>query len=166
MGVSSAEAPVATEDKSDRVSNDASGTEIEASEVGEVNYHEETMNGTSESREKIFYSQALNLSTEMARDCYPSTDETKAYEQSVQAGDNLDSRDVSGKLPESVSSIGLSQSAATNKGKKQKSKSSQGPGLSSTSSNVANLADTYNEQTQSSSQPILALQETMNQVTF
>ena len=165
MGVSSAETPVATEDKSDRVNNDASGTEIEASEVGEVNYHEETMNGTSESREKIFYSQALNLSTEMARDCYPNTDETKAYEQSVQADDSLESRDVSAKIPELVSSSGLPQLAATNsKGKKQKAKSSQNPNSS---------ADSYNEKSQSLSHPLtdslpqfLAMQETMNQVKY
>ncbi|KAG2273145.1 hypothetical protein Bca4012_085950 [Brassica carinata] len=176
MRVSSAE------DKRDRDANiqdvniDSRDTEVEVKEVGEssstqngeINYNDETDHRASVNREKIFYSQTSNLSTEMARDCYPSaeSEESKAYEQSVQAGDNnLDSKDVSGKLPESVSSSGLPQSAATNsKGKKQKSKSSQGPGLSSTSSNVANLADTYNEQTQSSSQPILALQETMNQI--
>ncbi|KAG2272105.1 hypothetical protein Bca4012_074391 [Brassica carinata] len=180
MRVSSAEASITTEDKRDRDANiqdvniDSRDTEVEVKEVGEssstqngeINYSDETEHRTSVNTEKIFYSQTTNLSTEMARDCYPGTEleESKAYEQSVQAGDNLESRDVSGKLPESVSSIGLPQSAATNKGKKQKSKSSQGPGLSSTSSNVANLADTYNEQTQSSSQPILALQETMNQM--
>ncbi|KAG2305725.1 hypothetical protein Bca4012_085295 [Brassica carinata] len=176
MRVSSAE------DKKDREANiqdvniDSRDTEVEVKEVGEssstqngeINYNKETDHRTSVSKEKIFYSQTSNLSTEMARDCYPSTEseDSKAYEQSVQAGDNnLDSRDVSRKLPESVSSSGLPQSAATNsKGKKQKSKTSQDPGLSSTSSNVANMADTYNEQTQSSSQPILALQETMNQM--
>ncbi|KAG2273144.1 hypothetical protein Bca4012_085949 [Brassica carinata] len=173
MGVSSAERPVATEDKSDRVNSHASGTEIEASEVGgaksmpngEVNYHKETMNGTSESREKIFYSQASNLNTAIARDCYPSTEskESKAYEQSVQAGDNLDSRDVSAKLPESVSSSGLPQSAATSSnGKTQKAKSSQNPSSS---------AGSYNEKSQSLSHPLtdslpqfLAMQETMNQI--
>ncbi|CAN7107147.1 unnamed protein product [Brassica rapa subsp. narinosa] len=180
MRVPSTEASITTDDKRDRDANiqdvniDSRDTEVEVKEVGEssstqngeINYSDETEHRTSVNTEKTFYSQTTNLSTEMARDCYPGTEleESKAYEQSVQAGDNLDSRDVSGKLPESVSSIGLSQSAATNKGKKQKSKSSQGPGLSSTSSNVANLADTYNEQTQSSSQPILALQETMNQM--
>ncbi|CDY23587.1 BnaC05g40070D [Brassica napus] len=166
MRVSSAEASITTEDKRDRDANiqdvniDSRDTEVEVKEVGEssstqngeINYSDETEHRTSVNTEKIFYSQTTNLSTEMARDCYPGTEleESKAYEQSVQAGDNLESRDVSGKLPESVSSIGLPHS--------------QGPGLSSTSSNVANLADTYNEQTQSSSQPILALQETMNQM--
>ncbi|CAH8384874.1 unnamed protein product [Eruca vesicaria subsp. sativa] len=181
MRVSSADTPITTEDKRDRDANiqdvniDSRDTEVEVKEVGEssstqngeINYNDETEHRPSVNTEKIFYSQTSNLSNEMARDCYPSTEseESKAYEQSVQAGDNLDSRDVSGKLPESVSSIGLPQSAATNsKGKKQKAKSSQGPGLSSTSSNVANLADTVNEQTQSSSQSILALQETMNQI--
>jgi len=45
--------------------------------------------------------------------------------------------------------------------------------LSSTSSNVANLADSFNEQSQSLSHPmtdllpqLLAMQETMNQVTY
>ncbi|KAJ4893510.1 Enhancer of mRNA-decapping protein 4 [Raphanus sativus] len=181
MRVSSTEGSITTEEKRDRDANiqdvniDSRDTEVEVKEVGEssstqngeINYNDETEHRTSVNKEKIFYSQTSNLSTEMARDCYPSTEsgESKAFEQSVQAGDNLDSRDVSGKLPETVSSIGLSQSAATNsKGKKQKSKISQGPGLSSTSSNVANLADIYNEQTQSSSQPILAFQETMNQI--
>ncbi|KAJ4893513.1 Enhancer of mRNA-decapping protein 4 [Raphanus sativus] len=180
MRMSSTEGSITTEEKRDRDANiqdvniDSRDTEVEVKEVGEssstqngeINYNDETEHRTSVNKEKIFYSQTSNLSTEMARDCYPSTepDESNAYEQSVLAGDNLDSRDVSGKLLESVSSIGLPQSAATNsKGKKQKTKTSQNPGLSSTSSNVANLADTYNEQTQSSSQPILAFQETMNQ---
>ncbi|KAJ0263950.1 Varicose-related protein [Hirschfeldia incana] len=176
MRVSSSEASITTEDKKERDANiqdvniDSRDAEVEVKEVGESS---STQNGeitehrTSVNKEKIFYSQTLNLSTEMARDCYPSTEseETKDYEQSVQAGDNLDSRDVSGKLPESVSSSGLPQSAAANsKGKKQKSKTSQGPGLSSASSNVAVLAETYNEQTESSSQHILALQETINQI--
>ncbi|XP_018488435.2 enhancer of mRNA-decapping protein 4 [Raphanus sativus] len=181
MRMSSTEGSITTEEKRDRDANiqdvniDSRDTEVEVKEVGEssstqngeINYNDETEHRTSVNKEKIFYSQTSNLSTEMARDCYPSTepDESNAYEQSVLAGDNLDSRDVSGKLLESVSSIGLPQSAATNsKGKKQKTKTSQNPGLSSTSSNVANLADTYNEQTQSSSQPILAFQETMNQI--
>lgn len=55
MGVSFVEVFVVIEDKSDRVSNDVSGIEIEVSEVGEVNYYEEIMNGILESREKIFY---------------------------------------------------------------------------------------------------------------
>ncbi|CAH8301668.1 unnamed protein product [Eruca vesicaria subsp. sativa] len=181
MRVSSAEASITTEVKRDRDANiqdvniDSRDTEVEVKEVGdssstqngEINYNDETEHRTSINKEKIFYSQTSNLSNEMARDCYPRTEseESKAYEKCVQPGDNLDSRDVSGKLPESVSSIGLPQSAATDsKGKKQKAKSSEGPGLSSTSSNVANLADTLNEQTQSSSQSILALQETMNQI--
>ncbi|XP_024015753.1 enhancer of mRNA-decapping protein 4 isoform X2 [Eutrema salsugineum] len=179
------------EDRRDRDANiqdvniDAKGTEVEVKEVGEarstqngeINYHDEAEHRTSENREKNFCSQASNLSSEMARDCYhPSTDETvipeetRAYGQSLQAGDEsgLDSRGVSAKLLESVSSSGLPQNS---KGKKQKAKSSQGPGLSSSSSNVANLADTYNEQSRSSSQPnidsipqILAMQETMNQI--
>ncbi|KAF8052443.1 hypothetical protein N665_1559s0015 [Sinapis alba] len=192
MGVSSAEASITTEDKRIKdadiqdVNIDSRDTEVEVKEVGEsrpaqngeINYHDETEHRTSENRKKIFSSQASNLSTEMARDCYPSTEETfipeesKAYGQSLQAGDNLDSRGVSTKLPESVSSSGLPQSPATNsKGKKQKSKSSQGQGLSPSSSNVANLSDTYNEQSQSSSQPmmdlappIISMQETMNQI--
>ncbi|KAL1204880.1 Enhancer of mRNA-decapping protein 4 [Cardamine amara subsp. amara] len=191
MGVSSAEASITTDDRRDRdtniqdMNNDARGTEVEVKEVsearssqnGEINYNDETESRTSENRETIFCSQASNLSTEMARDCYPSTEgtfipgESKAYGQPLQAEDEtgLDTRGVSAKLPESGSSSGLQQSAATNsKGKKQKAKSSQVLGLSSTSSNVANLADAYNEQTQSSSHPmtdqILALQETMNQI--
>ncbi|CAH2053837.1 unnamed protein product [Thlaspi arvense] len=182
------------EDKRDRdariqdVDIDASSTQVEVKEVGEarsmqngeINYHDETEHRTSENRENIFCSQASNLSTEIARDCYQSTEETfipeesKAYGKKSQAGDEsgLDSRAVSAKLPDSVSSSGLPQSSASNsKGKKQKAKNSQGPGLSSTSSNVANLADSYNEQSQSLSQPItdslpqiLAMQETMNQI--
>ncbi|KAG7631074.1 WD40 repeat [Arabidopsis suecica] len=191
MGVSSTEASITTEDKRDRdanieeVNNDARGLEVELKEVGEaqtsqngeINYHETTENHTSESRENIFCSQASNLSTEMARDRHPITEgsaipgDSMAYGQPLQAGDErgLDSRDVSAKLPESGSSSGL---VATNsKGKKQKAKNSQGPGLSSTSSNVANLADSFNEQSQSLNHPmadllpqLLALQETMTQV--
>ncbi|XP_019100108.1 PREDICTED: enhancer of mRNA-decapping protein 4-like [Camelina sativa] len=193
MGVSSAEASTTTEDKRDRdtniqdVNNDARGAEVEVKEVsearstqnGESNNHEETANRISENLEKVFCSQASNLSTQMERDCYPSTEgtfipgESKAYGQPLQAGDEsgLDSRGGSPKLPESGSSSGLPQSSATNsKGKKQKAKTSQGPGLSSTSSN---LAESFNEQRESSSHPMtdslpqfLAMQETMNQVTY
>ncbi|XP_010465159.1 PREDICTED: enhancer of mRNA-decapping protein 4 isoform X2 [Camelina sativa] len=186
MGVSSAEASTTTEDKRDRdtniqdVNNDARGAEVEVKEVsearstqnGESNNHEETANRTSENREKVFCSQASNLSTQMARDCYPSTEgtfipgESKAYGQPLQAGDESG---VSPKLPDSGSSSGLPQSSATNsKGKKQKAKNSQGPGLSSTSSN---LAESFNEQRESLSHPMtdslpqfLAMQETMNQI--
>ncbi|KAL1204879.1 Varicose-related protein [Cardamine amara subsp. amara] len=183
MGVSS------TEDLTIKdVTNHARGIEVEVKEVGEaqpkengeINYHEETENRTSESREKIFCSQASNLSIEMARVPHPITEETfipedsMAYGQSLHAGDErgLDSRGVSAKLPESVSSSGLPQLAGANsKGKKQKAKSSQGPGLSLTSSNVANLADSYNEQSQSLSHPMtdllpqfLAMQEAINQI--
>ncbi|XP_010487082.1 PREDICTED: enhancer of mRNA-decapping protein 4 isoform X2 [Camelina sativa] len=191
MGVSSAEASTTTEDKRDRdtniqdVNNDARGAEVEVKEVsearstqnGESNNHEETANRISENLEKVFCSQASNLSTQMERDCYPSTEgtfipgESKAYGQPLQAGDEsgLDSRGGSPKLPESGSSSGLPQSSATNsKGKKQKAKTSQGPGLSSTSSN---LAESFNEQRESSSHPMtdslpqfLAMQETMNQI--
>ncbi|CAN8270136.1 unnamed protein product [Cochlearia groenlandica] len=189
MGVSSAEASITTEDNRNRdtniqdVTNDARGTEVEVKEVGEarstqngeINYHEESENQASVNREKIFCSQASNLNTEMARDCYPSTEEnfiseeSKAHGQSLQAREEsgFDSRSASAKVPESVSSSGLPQS----KGKKQKAKSSQGPGLSSTSSNVANLADAYNEQSQSSNHLVtdslpqfLAMQETINQI--
>ncbi|KFK38666.1 hypothetical protein AALP_AA3G144200 [Arabis alpina] len=168
MGVSSAETSITSEDKRDRdgniqvVNNDARVTEVEAKEVGEarstqngeINYLDETEHRTSEDRGKIFCSQASNLSTEMARDRHPIADETfipddsTAYGQSLQAGDEsgFDSRGVSAKLPQSA--------ATNNKGKKQKAKTSQGPGLSSTSSNVANLADAYNEQSQSSSHPM------------
>ncbi|CAA7016335.1 unnamed protein product [Microthlaspi erraticum] len=193
-GVSSTEASITTEEKRDGdaniqdVSNGARSTEVEGKEVGagrsiqngEINYHLETESRTSKSREKIFCSQASNLSIEMARDHHPVTEETFIPEDSVpngqylQAGDekSLDSRGVSGMLPESVSSSGLPQLAVTNsKGKKQKTKSSQGLGLSSTSSNVANLADSFNEQSQSLNHPttdslpqLSAMQETMNQI--
>nr|AAM91544.1 unknown protein [Arabidopsis thaliana] len=178
MGVSSAEASITTEDRRDRdaniqdVNNDPRDTEVEVKEIsearstqnGEINDHNETENCTSENREKVFCSQVSNLSTEMARDCYPSTEgtfipgESKAYGQPIKAGDEsgVDSRGGPAKLL---------------KGKKQKAKNSQGPGLSSTSSNVANLADSFNEQSQSLSHPmtdllpqLLAMQETMNQV--
>ncbi|VVA97477.1 unnamed protein product [Arabis nemorensis] len=194
MGVSSAETSITSEDRRDRdaniqvVNNDARGTEVEVKEVGEarsvqngeIGYLDETEHRTSEDRGNIFCSQASNLSTEMARDRHPIADETfspedsMVYGQSLQAGDEsgFDSRSLSAKLPESVSSSGLPQSAATNsKGKKQKAKSSQGPGLSSTSSNVANLADSSNEQSHSSSHPMtdslsqtLAMQEILNQI--
>ncbi|ESQ48693.1 hypothetical protein EUTSA_v10019903mg [Eutrema salsugineum] len=193
MGASSTEASISTEEKREKdaiiqdVKNDARGTEVEVKEVGEASTQngeiynlEETGNHTSESRDKKFCSQVSNLSIEMARDHHPIAEETfipensMAYGLSLQAGDEsgLDSRVVSAKLPESVSSSGLPQSAAPNsKGKKQKAKSSQGPGLSSTSSNVANLADSYSEQSRSLSHPmtdshpqILAVQETLNQI--
>ncbi|XP_020887422.1 varicose-related protein isoform X4 [Arabidopsis lyrata subsp. lyrata] len=190
MGVSSTEASIATEDKRDRdaniqdVNNDARGLEVEVKEVGEartsqngeINYHETTENHTSESRENIFCSQASNLSTEMARDRHPITEDTvipgdsMTYVQPFQSGDErgLDSRDVSAKLPESGSSSGPLQSpATTSKGKKQKAKNSQGPGLSSTSSNVANLADSFNDRSHpmtDSLAQLLAMQETMNQI--
>ncbi|CAH2053838.1 unnamed protein product [Thlaspi arvense] len=194
-GASSTEASITTTvEKRDRdaiiqdVNDDAVGTEVEVKEIGEagstqngeINYHEETANHASENRAKIFCSQASNLSMEMAGDRHPNTEESfipeesMAYGQSLQAGDEsgLGSRAVSSKLPEPVSSSGLPQSAATNsKVKKQKTKSSQGPGLTSTSSNVATLIDSYNEQSLSLSQPItdslpqiLAMQETMNQI--
>ncbi|XP_019096367.1 PREDICTED: enhancer of mRNA-decapping protein 4-like [Camelina sativa] len=185
MGVSSTEASVTTEDKRDRnadiqdVNNDARGTEVEVKEVsearstqnGEMNYHEETANHTSESREQIFCSQASNLT---ARVRHPITEETDsvAYGQPLQVGDErgLDSRDVSANLPKSDSSSGLPQLVATNsKGKKQKAKNSQGPSLSS--SNVANLAESVSEQCERLSHPmtdsipqLLAMQETMNQI--
>lgn len=62
MGVSSTE-DVNIQD----VTNNARGTEVEVKEVGEarpkengeINYHEETENHTSESRESFFCSQAL-----------------------------------------------------------------------------------------------------------
>ncbi|CAA7016336.1 unnamed protein product [Microthlaspi erraticum] len=180
-GVSSTETSITTEEKRDRdaniqdVNNDARGTEVEVKEVGEVrstqngeiSYHDETELRPSENIENIFPSQASNLSTEIARDCYPSTVETSIPEVSKTAGDDsgLDPRGLSAKLSESVSSSGLPQSAATNiKGKKQKAKSPQTPGLSSTSSN---LADTYNEQSHlmtDSLPQIVAMQETMNQI--
>ncbi|CAH8260313.1 unnamed protein product [Arabidopsis lyrata] len=194
MGVSSAEASITTEDRRERdaniqdVNNDVRDSEVEVKEInearstqnGEINDHGETENRTSENREKVFCSQASNLSTDMARDCYPSTEgafipgDPKAYGQPLKAGDEigLDSRGVSAKLPESGSSSGLPQlPGITSKGKKQKAKNSQGPGLSSTSSNVANLADSFIEQSQSLSHPmtdslpqLLAMQETMNQI--
>ncbi|XP_010465156.1 PREDICTED: enhancer of mRNA-decapping protein 4-like isoform X2 [Camelina sativa] len=189
MGVSSTEASVTTEDKRGRnadiqdVNNDARGTEVEVKEVsearstqnGEINYHEETANHTSESREQIFCSQASNLT---ARVRHPITEETvipedsMAYGQPLQVGDErgLDSRDVSANLPKSGSSSGLPQLVAENsKGKKQKAKNSQGPSLSS--SNVANQAESVSEQCERLSNPmtdslpqLLAMQETMNQI--
>uniref|UniRef100_A0A1J3IE35 Enhancer of mRNA-decapping protein 4 n=1 Tax=Noccaea caerulescens TaxID=107243 RepID=A0A1J3IE35_NOCCA len=192
MGVSSTEASITTEEKRDRDANiqdvnvDARGTEVEVREAGdvkstqngEINYHDETELRPSENIENIFCSQASNLSTDIARDCYPSAvetsipEESKTYGQPLQAGDEsgLDTRGLSAKLSESISSSGLDTrglSATNSKGKKQKAKSSQGPGLSSTSSNVANLADTYNEQSQpmtDSLPQIVAMQDTMNQI--
>ncbi|CAN8270137.1 unnamed protein product [Cochlearia groenlandica] len=169
MGVSSAEASTTIEDKMDRdatirdVNNDARGTEVEVKEVGEARTtHEETENHTSVNREKIFCSQASNLSADLARECYPNTEkfipeESKAYGQPLQACDDsgLDSRSVTAKLPETVS-------MSNSKGKKQKSKSSQGLGLSSTSSNVASLSSSL-PMTDSLPQ-IIAMQETMNQI--
>ncbi|KFK38665.1 hypothetical protein AALP_AA3G144100 [Arabis alpina] len=166
MGVSSTEASITTEKKD--VNNDARGTEVEANEVGEarstqngeINYHEETKN-----------------SVEIIRDCLSRVEienfipeDSTGYGHSSQSGDEsgLDSNGVSAKLPELVLSSGFPQSAATNsKGKKHKAKSSQGPGLSSTSSNVANLADSYNEQSHPMTDSLpqtLAMHETKNQI--
>ncbi|VVA97476.1 unnamed protein product [Arabis nemorensis] len=187
MGVSSAETSITSEDRRDRdtniqvVNNDARSTEVEVKEIGEarsvqngeINYLDETEHCISENREKIFCSQASNLSIEMARDRLITEENfipenSTAYGQSLQAEDECGpySEGVSGKLPELVSSSGFPQPAATNsKGKKHKAKSSQGPGLSSTSSNVANLADSYNELSRPDSLPqTLAMQETMNQI--
>ncbi|XP_010542491.1 PREDICTED: enhancer of mRNA-decapping protein 4-like [Tarenaya hassleriana] len=194
MGVSSAEATIATEGKRDKDANaqdvvdtDTDSAEVEVKEVGEagstqndgINYHEETENRVSENREKIFCSQVSNLSTEMARDCHAvmeesyAPEESKALGQSSEAGEEggVDSRGASGKLPE-VSSSMLPQPAASNsKGRKQKAKNSYGSSLLSTSSNAADLAESYNEgwnsglpTTESLLPQFLAMQEMMNQI--
>ncbi|XP_010534815.2 PREDICTED: enhancer of mRNA-decapping protein 4-like isoform X1 [Tarenaya hassleriana] len=194
MGVSSAEATSITEGKRDRdanvqdvVNTDVGSAEVDVEEAGEgrssqndeVNYQEETENRISENIEKIFCSQASNLSTEMARDRHAVMEESYVPEesqtrgQSSEAGEEggRDARSASGKFPEASPSALPKPSASNNKGKKQKGKSSHGSSLLSTSSNATSLADSYNEG-QNSSLPtiesllpqLLVMQETMNQL--
>ena len=146
----------------------------------------ESQNLALENKEKAFCSQASDLGIEMAKECSALSSETYVVEESRQvdgarmealarpsnAGEDevIDAiKDVSGKVADSAMPTTVPQSPApTTKGKKHKGKNSQ----VSPSPTAFNSTDSSNEVGANLSSPsveaavphILAMQETLNQV--
>lgn len=162
------------------VSNDADSVEVEVKVVGEMQSGKDTESDVhqagqvtpSEKKEKSFYSQASNLSFQMARDrCVESYSEegilhgkdvgdTRALEQPP----NTSGEEVQQMMKGAPSKAGESEPPATvlqspapgAKGKRQKGKSSQVSAPSSPSPSPFNSTDSSTEQDGSSGAPAVA----------
>ncbi|CAK7323848.1 unnamed protein product [Dovyalis caffra] len=179
------------------VNNDAKA-EVEVKIVGETrstrndefSLRGESKRPVSESKEKIFCSQASDLGVEMTRDCCalpPVTNiEERGQVDGVGVSDSLaptshegedevrdSAKDVSGKVSESTASTVVPLSTTPSiKGKKQKGKHSQPSGSSSQSPSAFNSTDSLNEPVGASNllfvdgafPQVLAMQESINQV--
>ncbi|KAK7301861.1 hypothetical protein RJT34_12737 [Clitoria ternatea] len=177
---------------------DVGNAEVEVKEVGEArsNQNDEfgrqgpQQNQISDSKEKLFCSQASDLGIEMARECCALSGDTYITEEAGQidsmGGDSLAQppdagedglqdlgKDVHEKVSDFSTSMAVPPSPAPNaKGKRQKGKNPQAPGPSSSSVSVCNSTDSSNEPTGNSSLPstenalpqILAMQESLNQL--
>lgn len=162
------------------VSNDADSGEVEVKVVGEMQSGKDTESGVhqegqvtpSEKKEKSFYSQASNLSFQMARDrCVESYSE-EGILQSKDVGDsraleqrpNTSGEEVQQMMKGAPSKAGESEPSATvlqspvpgAKGKRQKGKSSQVSAPSSPSPSPFNSTDSSTEQDGSSGAPAVA----------
>nr|GME02813.1 enhancer of mRNA-decapping protein 4-like [Ipomoea batatas] len=150
------------------INNEARNMEVEVKVVGESissqnnDTREELHVSVSNKKEKSFCSQASDLGMEMARECHDVSPETYIVEDSKQIDgangseelaqpsndqeeDCNSTKDVSRKELNSTNPVPVQQPPTpTTKGKKQKGKSSQGSGPSS-SPGVVNPTDSHNE---------------------
>lgn len=177
---------------------DVGNAEVEVKVVGETRSNQSDdfgwqgsqQNPVSDSREKLFCSQASDLGIEMARECCAIPGDAYLTEEPGQldstGGDSLAqpadagedglqdlAKDAHEKVSDSSMSLAVPPSPVPNaKGKRQKGKNSQASGLSSSSQSACNSTDSYNEPSGNSSLPsaenifsqVLAVQETVNQV--
>ncbi|BAT88440.1 hypothetical protein VIGAN_05193300 [Vigna angularis var. angularis] len=177
---------------------DVGNAEVEVKVVGETRSNQidefgrgSQQNPVSDSKEKIFCSQASDLGIEMAREgCVITAGDTYLTEESGQLDstgavslaqppdsgeDGLQdtAKDAHEKVSDSSTSVAVPPSPVSNaKGKRQKGKNSQASGLSFSSPSVCNSTDSSNEPNGISSLPsaenafpqILAMQESLNQL--
>lgn len=176
---------------------DVGNAEVEVKVVGETRSNQidefgrqgSQQNPVSDSKEKMFCSQASDLGIEMAREgCVIAPGDTYLTEETGQIDstgavslaqtpdtgeDGLQdmAKDAHEKVSDSSTSVAVPPSPVPNaKGKRQKGKNSQASGLSSSSPSVCNSIDSSNEPNGNSSLPsaenaqILAMQESINQV--
>ena len=160
--------------------------ETESTQNDEFGLQGESQNIALENKEKSFCSQASDLGFDMAKECRALSSETYVVEESRQVdGAKMESlthttnsvedevidaiKDVSGKVADSAMPTAVPQSPSpTTKGKKHKGKNSQ----VSPSPAAFNSTDSSNEPGANLSSPlveaaapqILAMQETLNQV--
>lgn len=174
------------------VSNDADSIEKEVKVIGEMktgNNNESDVHGESqviqaEKKEKSFYSQASDLSFQMARDCCLETYSgegvlqcnivgvTKALEQPPNTGEEEVQDSKAGEL-EAPTTV-LPPPVQASKGKRQKGKSSQVSASSSPSPSPFNSTDSSNEPDGSSGASAAAatfpqlstMKDTLDQVIF
>ncbi|XP_059667172.1 enhancer of mRNA-decapping protein 4-like isoform X2 [Cornus florida] len=175
------------------VNNDLESTEVEVKVVGEAggsqnngfDYQSEPRVIVAEKKEKSFYSQASDLSIQMARDCHVGTYSMDRVHQAGIVTESLiqpnagedEVRDLAGnmsaKVGETTNIPTISQSPGpVTKGKKQKGKNSQVPGPTSPSPSPFNSTDSSNGQGSSSSAPstdaawshLFAMQEMLDQL--
>ncbi|XP_015881518.3 enhancer of mRNA-decapping protein 4 [Ziziphus jujuba] len=176
------------------VNGDVSNAELEVKVVGETRSTHtdeygpqgEHQNIVSETKEKYFCSQASDLGIEMARECGAISAETYIADEARQAGDGSNSeqlaqpshtgeedqdstKDVSGKGSESsTSATAMPIQTPNSKAKKQKGRSNQASGPSSSPS-VLNSTDSSGEPVGNSSleaafPQIMSMQEMLNQL--
>ncbi|XP_057765385.1 enhancer of mRNA-decapping protein 4-like [Salvia miltiorrhiza] len=180
------------------VSNDTRNVEVEVKVVGETRFsqsndigpREELETFVSENKEKTFCSQASDLGMGIARECRALSPESYIVEEARQVsgtgGIEADTRpstimeeeghdsvkDIAQKDGDSSTPLPAQQTVPTTKGKKQKGKSAQGPGLSSQSPSEFNSTDSTVEPGISSSTPqaetgvsqMISMQEMLNQI--
>lgn len=175
------------------VNNDMASPEVEVKVVGETgidqnddySFHRESQMTIAEQKEKSFYSQASDLSIQMAKDCRVDSYSVEGAHQTNDVGvnespDQFPSNSDEGmtnnafmKVGESETPAAVPQSLApTSKGKKQKGKTSQVSGPSSPSPSPFNSTDSSNDPGSSSGAPsadvafsqLLAMQESLDQV--
>ncbi|KAL9319963.1 hypothetical protein ACSQ67_011802 [Phaseolus vulgaris] len=176
---------------------DVGSAEVEVKVVGETRSNQidefgrqgSQQNPISDSKEKIFCSQASDLGIEMAREgCVLAAGDTFLTEEPGQIDsmgamspaqppdtgeDGLQdmAKDAHEKVSDSSTSVAVPPSPVPNaKGKRQKGKNSQALGLPSSSPSVFNSTDSSNEPNGNFSLPsaenaqILAMQESINQL--
>ncbi|KAK3218717.1 hypothetical protein Dsin_012687 [Dipteronia sinensis] len=159
------------------VNNDAEGIEVELKVVGETGIGQnnefecprESHIPVAEKKEKSFYSQASDLSIQMARDCCVGTYNVEGIRQvnDVSVSETPDRpsnngeveeqdlpKDASAKVGTLEAPLTIPQSPApASKGKKQKGKNSQISGTSSPSPSPYNSTESSNEPACSSGAP-------------
>lgn len=175
------------------VNNDTASTEVEVKVVGETgidqnddySFHRESQITLAEQKEKSFYSQASDLSIQMARDCRIDNYSTEGAHQTNDVGvseapDHFPTNSDEGmtnnafmKVGESETPAAVPQSLApTSKGKRQKGKTSLVSRPSSPSASPFNSTDSSNGPGSSSGAPsadvafsqLLAMQESLDQL--
>ena len=163
--------------------------EMKSPQNGEYGSRGEPQNLSLENKEKYFCSQASDLGMEVARECSALSSETYVIEEAPQVdgniiasevdsqageGDRTSGKDVSDKLPESSMSTTLQIPTPSSKGKKNKGKNSQASGFVSPSPSAFNSNESSIEpcgsstlpQSDAAFPPLLAIQDTLNQVTI